>query len=213
MILGQADSFFNTIFDSSGVSAFDKSSSCGESGADHSVSISYGKSFESNAKKYSSFFRDGSSYDCDSINSLILKTDSLIETLNDLTEKFNISLGQTSRILNQLINCRPKVIDFQDSNFQQQVLDSKIPIFVEFWSPECEPCKAFEEILDRLSCEFKSVVKVGKIDIDKNPASKLEHDIQNLPTMMIFKDGEMVESIFEASADLDQLIELIEGHL
>ncbi len=89
---------------------------------------------------------------------------------------------------------------FTDSNFKGQVLESKGPVVVDFWAEWCPPCKIIGPIIDELSHEYSGKVVVGKMNIDDNPNTPGQYGIMSIPTVMIFKNGEPVQSLIGAQA-------------
>lgn len=85
------------------------------------------------------------------------------------------------------------VTEFTDSNFQQEVLDSKEPVLVDFWAPWCGPCRMIGPVVEELASEYVGAVKVGKVNIDDSPGAAQNYAVSSIPTLMIFKDGDVVE--------------------
>ncbi|MEM9366269.1 MAG: thioredoxin [Planctomycetota bacterium] len=86
-----------------------------------------------------------------------------------------------------------KVHEFSDDNFQSEVIDAGGPVLVDFWAPWCGPCRHIAPMIDELADENPSV-KIGKVNIDDNPGVAQQWGITNIPTLLLFKDGEVSES-------------------
>ncbi len=83
------------------------------------------------------------------------------------------------------------VKEFTDSNFQTEVLNSSEPVLVDFWAEWCMPCRALAPTIDKLASEFAGKVKVGKVDTDSNRDISIKYGINAIPTVILFKDGEI----------------------
>ena len=81
-----------------------------------------------------------------------------------------------------------------DATFQKEVLDSNIPVLVDFWAPWCGPCKMLGPILEDLSAEIGSQVKIVKIDIDQNSEAATTYNVRTIPTMILFDKGAPVDT-------------------
>ena len=81
---------------------------------------------------------------------------------------------------------------FTDTSFKDEVLDSKIPVLVDFYAEWCGPCKQMAPSIDKLAIEFEGKIKIGKLDVDANPMKSEEFQIQSIPTLIFFKDGKML---------------------
>ena len=85
-------------------------------------------------------------------------------------------------------------VSVTDQNFQTEVLNSSEPVVVDFWAEWCGPCKQMTPIVDEISESFKGKVKVVKINIDENPNIPTQYGIRGIPTFIVFKDGQAVET-------------------
>ena len=91
----------------------------------------------------------------------------------------------------------PDII-FTDQNFDQEVLQSKVPVVVDFWAVWCTPCQIVSPIIEELAKEYEGKVKVGKLNVDENPRSSGKYGIMSIPSILIFKNGNPVKTIIGA---------------
>jgi thioredoxin 1 len=86
-------------------------------------------------------------------------------------------------------------LEFNDSNFNQDVLQSDQPVLVDFWAEWCGPCRMIGPMVEELSTEFEGKAKVGKMNVDENSNTPAEYGIRSIPTLLIFKGGELVDKV------------------
>ena len=82
-----------------------------------------------------------------------------------------------------------------DANFQEKVLNGKGVIVVDFWAPWCSPCLILTPILEELAEEYKGKFQLAKMNVDENPQTAAKYGIQGIPTVMIFRDGQLVDQL------------------
>src|SRR5512142_1387782 len=87
------------------------------------------------------------------------------------------------------------IFEVTDANFDQTVLKAEQPVVVDFWAAWCGPCRALAPIVDELATRFQGQIKVGKMDVDKNAATPQRYGVRGIPTLLIFKGGQVREQI------------------
>ena len=86
------------------------------------------------------------------------------------------------------------VMEFSGDNFEAEVVNSDVPVLVDFWAPWCGPCKMIGPIIEELAGEFGDKVKIGKVNVDNNQDLAAKFGIRGIPTVMLFKGGESINS-------------------
>ena len=85
--------------------------------------------------------------------------------------------------------------EFSDENFENEVLNSETPVLVDFWAPWCGPCRIIAPVVEELSETYEGKLKVGKLNVDDNQKTSMRFGIRSIPTLLVFKDGEVAEQI------------------
>ena len=87
------------------------------------------------------------------------------------------------------------VIEFSDQSFDSSVLESDVPVLIDFWAVWCGPCKAIAPIIEEIANDYDGKVKVGKVDVDNNNQVAMKYGIRSIPTLLLFKGGEVVDQV------------------
>lgn len=87
------------------------------------------------------------------------------------------------------------LVHVNDRNFSSEVLQSNIPVLVDFWATWCVPCQAISPIVEELAQEFVGRVKVTKLNVDENPMTPSQYGVRGIPTLILFKDGRVIDQI------------------
>lgn len=85
-----------------------------------------------------------------------------------------------------------EVLHINDAEFDAQVINSDIPVLVDFWAPWCGPCKMIAPVLDELAPAYAGKVKIVKVNVDENQATPAQFGVRSIPTLLLFKDGQLV---------------------
>ncbi len=87
------------------------------------------------------------------------------------------------------------ITEATDANFDESVLKSEVPVLIDFWAAWCGPCKALAPAVDQVAEAYSGKVKVMKMDVDKNVATPLRYNVRGIPTLLLFKGGQVKEQI------------------
>lgn len=101
------------------------------------------------------------------------------------------------------------IVELSDSVFDSEVLQSEKPVLVDFWAPWCGPCRALAPVIDEISNDFSETVKVGKVNVDENPEISMKYGIRSIPTLIVFKNGEVFEQVIGAvpKSEIEKVLE------
>jgi thioredoxin 1 len=91
-----------------------------------------------------------------------------------------------------------KPITISDDNFESEVLKSEQPVLIDFWAAWCGPCKMIAPVVEELAVEYDGKVKIGKLDVDNNQQTAIKYGVRSIPTLLVFKNGEVKETIIGA---------------
>ena len=105
-----------------------------------------------------------------------------------------------------------QIVYVTDDSFESEVLNSDKPVLVDYWAEWCGPCKMITPILDEISDEYADKLKIAKINIDENPQTPPKYGIRGIPTLMLFRGGN-VEATKVGALSKSQLSAFIDGHL
>jgi len=104
-----------------------------------------------------------------------------------------------------------EALHLTDTNFEEEVLQSEVPVLVDFWASWCPPCKMVEPVVEELAVEYRGRLRVGKLHVDQNPKTRDRYQILGVPTFALFQLGEIVQQRTGAQAkrQLQQMLEKV----
>ena len=91
-----------------------------------------------------------------------------------------------------------ELVTITDDNFEEEVIKSDKPVLIDFWAVWCGPCRMIAPIVEELAKEYEGKVKIGKLDVDSNQQTSIKFGVRSIPTILIFKDGKVKETIIGA---------------
>ena len=103
-------------------------------------------------------------------------------------------------------------LEFTDKNFEELVLKSDKPVLVDFWATWCGPCRAIAPVIDELHEELSGKALIGKVNVDDNSEIPSKYGVRNIPTLLFFKNGEVVDKVV-GNQPKTKLIEILESHI
>ena len=103
-------------------------------------------------------------------------------------------------------------VEFTDTNFKELVLESDKPVLVDFWAPWCGPCRAIAPVIDELYTELSGKAVIGKVNVDENSDVPMNYGVRNIPTLLVFKNGEIVDKVV-GNQPKSKLLEILTAHM
>ncbi len=104
------------------------------------------------------------------------------------------------------------LIEVTDATFQKEVLESELPVLVDFWAAWCAPCRVLAPTVETISEEYKAKVRVTKLNVDENPTTAAKYNIKGIPTLLLFKQGVVKEQIVGVTPK-ENIAKMLDTHL
>jgi thioredoxin 1 len=107
----------------------------------------------------------------------------------------------------------PNLVEFTDDNWQKEVVESSVPVVVDFWAPWCGPCRALTPIIDKLATSFAGKVKIGKLNVDEAPETATKYAVTSIPRVFFFKGGDKPKQTIVGLVSEAELTKAVNGLL
>jgi thioredoxin 1 len=104
------------------------------------------------------------------------------------------------------------VLTFSDATFDAEVLKSEVPVLVDFWAEWCGPCRLMAPTVDQIAGEYAGRLKVGKVDVDSNGGTAMRYEIRGIPTLLLFKDGRVVD-VRVGAVGKSEVVKMLSPHV
>ncbi len=106
----------------------------------------------------------------------------------------------------------PNTLTFTEDNFESEVLNSDVPVLVDFWATWCGPCRMMAPVIDSVADKYAGKAKIGKLDVDNNHSTAARFQVRGIPMLLVFKGGEVVDSQVGAVAE-DKVSEMLDKQI
>jgi thioredoxin 1 len=104
------------------------------------------------------------------------------------------------------------IVNVSDASFEEEVLNSEVPVLIDYWAEWCGPCKMIAPVIEELAAEYGDKIKIAKFNIDENPETPPKYGIRGIPTLMLFKGGN-VEATKVGAVSKSQLADFIDSNV